>query len=130
MEQTQRRVDVCCPHLGFEIMVRWFFLIATELFSFGELPWSNFTNEEVVKRLRRAKRLDRPVHCPDFVYAILVDCWKIDPPFRSSVSQCRDMLEQYWESNSCNVEMSYYIWPSKGSAADPGGRVPARRPAP
>jgi hypothetical protein len=85
--------------------------LCTELFSFGETPWANYSNEEVIKRMKKPRKLDRPTMCPDFIYALQIECWKLDPVMRPTVDHCMTVMEAHWEQNECSDDMHSFVWP-------------------
>lgn len=53
-----------------------------EMFSFGQMPYENMMGVEVIEFLENGLRLPRPKKCPEAIYKIMEDCWKIDPKQR------------------------------------------------
>ena len=64
-----------------------------EIFNFArDTPYVNFEDSEIIEAASKAVlvpeqefiRLERPTHCPDKVYELLVKCWHKDPDCRPS----------------------------------------------
>ena len=63
-----------------------------ETFSWAELPWKGVADFEVMKRLQNREKLSQPQACPDSVYSILLECWKIDARMRISAAGIEQRL--------------------------------------
>jgi serine/threonine protein kinase len=64
----------------------WAFgVLAWELFTYGELPFPNLTNEQVlVKVSQQSSHLPAPDKCPEDVFLVMSSCWGRDPASRPS----------------------------------------------
>ncbi|PFX22845.1 Muscle, skeletal receptor tyrosine protein kinase [Stylophora pistillata] len=50
-------------------------VVLWEIFTFGLQPYYGYTNKEVMEFIQKGIHLGKPDNCPDFVYAIMKDCW-------------------------------------------------------
>lgn len=58
----------------------WSFgVLAWEIYTFGQMPYHDLTNEEVLKGIRGDLRLPKPENCPDTVLEMLAKCWEGNP---------------------------------------------------
>jgi len=57
----------------------WSFgVVCWEVFSMGEAPYSEMSNEAVLKGVTQSLRLKQPVDCPPNVYNLMMRCWQED----------------------------------------------------
>ena len=72
----------------------WMFgVLLWEVFSWAELPWDGLQDGEVMKAIQRRDKLEQPALCPADVYAVMLECWKLDVQSRSSAEQVSAALE-------------------------------------
>ena len=76
-------MDVWCAAVGFAFMSDSIFakyqaFIPTEIFALGELPWRHVDEGEIMHRLQNREKLAKSSHCPAALYALMLDCWKLD----------------------------------------------------
>ncbi|XP_062570806.1 uncharacterized protein LOC134232846 [Saccostrea cucullata] len=53
-----------------------------EIFAFGQLPYEDLTNCEVMAKVMNGHRMGQPRHCPIQVYNVMGECWKTEPDKR------------------------------------------------
>ena len=63
-----------------------------EIFSFGELPWRDVPDSQVMRSIKQTKKLSQPKVCPPEVYNIMQGCWKLDASVRLSSQTVSDQL--------------------------------------
>uniref|UniRef100_A0A914Q5F8 Protein kinase domain-containing protein n=1 Tax=Panagrolaimus davidi TaxID=227884 RepID=A0A914Q5F8_9BILA len=76
----------------------WAFgILCYEVFSYGSIPYSKMLNSEMIEFLKNGKRLEKPLNTPDYVYELMLNCWRENPSERSSFKEIckgiRIMLE-------------------------------------
>lgn len=61
-----------------------------ELWTFGNLPYHNWSNNEVMQRVIAGERLSAPPTMPQVVANMMISCWEVDMKLRPSfkVTQC------------------------------------------
>uniref|UniRef100_A0A8C1T4X8 Protein tyrosine kinase 7a n=1 Tax=Cyprinus carpio TaxID=7962 RepID=A0A8C1T4X8_CYPCA len=66
----------------------WSFgVLMWEVFSFGELPYAELTDDKVLEALQEGKlKLSPPQGCPSRVFKLMVRCWAASPKDRLSFS--------------------------------------------
>ncbi|XP_065652140.1 tyrosine-protein kinase transmembrane receptor Ror isoform X4 [Hydra vulgaris] len=94
------------------------FTVATDIFSFGVTMWEVFTfgmqpfygytNEEVVEFIKKGVLLPMPDDCPQWIYEIMIKCWKHDPEERILFADILKLLKGQFIDNEedqedCNV---------------------------
>jgi len=71
----------------------WAFGISLwEIFSGGKVPYGWMSNQEVYTDVPKGTRLPKPETCPDDVYLLMLDCWKLSPQDRPSFSNVTKRL--------------------------------------
>ncbi|XP_062985065.1 ephrin type-A receptor 1 [Elgaria multicarinata webbii] len=75
----------------------WSFGIVTwEVLSYGDKPYGDMTNQEVMKSIEDGYRLPPPVDCPSILYELMKVCWSYDrtrrPRFREICAQLEHFI--------------------------------------
>ncbi|XP_067047151.1 muscle, skeletal receptor tyrosine-protein kinase-like isoform X2 [Acropora muricata] len=74
-------------------------VVLWEIFTFGLQPYYGYTNKEVMQFIEKGIHLGKPDNCPDFVYAIMKECWLKDPEkrlkFREVIKRLQDPYHDY-----------------------------------
>lgn len=61
----------------------WSFgIVCWEVMSYGERPYWNWSNQEVIKSIERGYRLPAPMDCSEAVHQLMLDCWQKDRSHR------------------------------------------------
>ncbi|XP_043228941.1 ephrin type-B receptor 1-B-like [Amphibalanus amphitrite] len=100
----------------------WSFgIVAWEVMSYGERPYWNWSNQDVIKSIEKGYRLPAPMDCPEALHQLMLDCWQKErahrPPFASivrtldSLINCPETLRKVAPNRSAGS-----LWPP---AADP-----------
>jgi len=66
-----------------------------EICSDGEVPYSSLANKEILKEIEDGKRLSKPNSCPDQLYTIMNDCWKIKSEERPTWTQLFNRFKEF-----------------------------------
>ncbi|KAH8852318.1 Ephrin type-A receptor 3 [Schistosoma japonicum] len=82
----------------------WSFgIVAWELFSLGERPYWNWTNQAVISMLDKGYRLPPPNICPSDVYQIMTNCWNTNPDqrpdFNTICLRINHFIDSYLQTN-------------------------------
>ncbi|CAB0001646.1 unnamed protein product [Nesidiocoris tenuis] len=83
----------------------WSFgIVCWEVMSYGERPYWNWSNQDVIKSIEKGYRLPAPMDCPEAIYQLMLDCWQKErthrPTFGSIVKtldkliRCPDTLRK------------------------------------
>nr|CAH8832670.1 unnamed protein product [Trichobilharzia regenti] len=71
----------------------WSFgIVAWELFSLGERPYWNWTNQAVIAMVEKGYRLPAPKACSDDIYQIMTACWDNNPEYRPKFSSICEQI--------------------------------------
>lgn len=63
--------------------------------SYGERPYWNWSNQDVIKSIEKGYRLPAPMDCPEALYQLMLDCWqkqRTHRPTFASITQTLDNL--------------------------------------
>lgn len=92
------------------------FTIKSDVWSFGILLWEIFTlgdnpypaieaNKQFYNLLKSGYRMEKPSLCPNSIYALMQQCWNVNPLSRPSFTRLAEKLGLMIESNVRN----YYL---------------------
>uniref|UniRef100_A0A5S6QD80 receptor protein-tyrosine kinase n=1 Tax=Trichuris muris TaxID=70415 RepID=A0A5S6QD80_TRIMR len=109
----------------------WSFgIVMWEVLSYGERPYWDWTNQDVISNVEQGYRLPCPVNCPSVLYRLMRDCWKTErlrrPDFHTlhgaldSFLRCPDAL--FISNGNVNCQSpSSSLCPSLATVAVPAG---------
>ncbi|XP_022236459.1 ephrin type-A receptor 4-like, partial [Limulus polyphemus] len=83
----------------------WSFgIVCWEVMSYGERPYWNWSNQDVIKNIEKGYRLSAPMDCPEALHQLMLDCWQKERSYRPSfasivktldkLSRCPDSLRK------------------------------------
>uniref|UniRef100_A0A3P8U4V2 receptor protein-tyrosine kinase n=1 Tax=Amphiprion percula TaxID=161767 RepID=A0A3P8U4V2_AMPPE len=73
----------------------WSFgIVMWEVMSYGERPYWDMGNQDVIKAIEDGFRLPAPVNCPPHLHQLMLDCWQKDRTERPSFSQIHSALSK------------------------------------
>lgn len=78
----------------------------TELITYGRKPYQGMSNKEVVASLEKGYRMECPPGCPDQLYKLMMDTWKVDPVERPTFEAIVYRLEDFFHSEMQYTEAS------------------------
>ncbi len=70
-------------------------VLAWEVLTFGERPYWNWENVDVIKANKEQYRLPPPFNCPDCLYKLMLKCWQDDRTLRPTFSDIVLILDDY-----------------------------------
>ncbi|XP_077777181.1 ephrin type-A receptor 1 isoform X1 [Podarcis muralis] len=77
----------------------WSFgIVMWEVLSYGDKPYGDMTNQEVMKSIEDGYRLPPPVDCPSVLYEIMKVCWSYDRTRRPRFREIFAQLEHFMSS--------------------------------
>ncbi|CAB3984345.1 fibroblast growth factor receptor 4-like isoform X1 [Paramuricea clavata] len=79
-----------------------FAIVLWEIITLGASPYPGMNSQEVVSFLQNGMRMDKPKHCSDELYNLLLDCWQVPTLRRPNF----EMLARYLD-RMCNDEFEY-----------------------
>ena len=83
------------------------FMELSDVWSFGVLMWDIFqlgaaipygdiySGEKIIEFLQNGHRLSKPVLCPQYIYDMMLDCWKEKHLTRPTFSKLKSHLEYF-----------------------------------
>uniref|UniRef100_A0A3P9AAK2 Tyrosine-protein kinase n=1 Tax=Esox lucius TaxID=8010 RepID=A0A3P9AAK2_ESOLU len=78
----------------------WSFgILLYEIMTFGQMPYPNLTNYQVIQRLPTGYRMPCPPHCPKVMYDIMSDCWKENDMDRPTFETLQWKLEEFFDQD-------------------------------
>jgi len=130
-EISESSIDGAYTTRGGKIPVRWtapeaiafrkftsssdawsFGIVMWEVMSYGERPYWNWSNQDVIKAIEKGYRLPAPMDCPEAIHQLMLDCWQKErahrPAFSSIVKTldklicCPETLRKIAASQACN----------------------------
>ncbi|CAG11078.1 unnamed protein product, partial [Tetraodon nigroviridis] len=73
----------------------WSFgIVMWEVMSYGERPYWDMGNQDVIKAIEDGFRLPAPVNCPQHLHQLMLDCWQKERTERPSFSQIHSALSK------------------------------------
>uniref|UniRef100_A0A672H3A1 receptor protein-tyrosine kinase n=1 Tax=Salarias fasciatus TaxID=181472 RepID=A0A672H3A1_SALFA len=73
----------------------WSFgIVMWEVMAFGERPYWDMSNHEVMKAINEAFRLPAPMDCPSAIYQLMLQCWQHDRSKRPRFSDIVNILDK------------------------------------
>ncbi|XP_054641178.1 ephrin type-A receptor 2a [Dunckerocampus dactyliophorus] len=77
----------------------WSFgIVMWEVMAFGERPYWDMSNHEVMKAINEAFRLPAPMDCPSAIYQLMLQCWQHDRSTRPRFSDIVNILDKLLQS--------------------------------
>ncbi|KAJ8257716.1 hypothetical protein GJAV_G00188920 [Gymnothorax javanicus] len=77
----------------------WSFgIVMWEVMAFGERPYWDMSNHEVMKAINEAFRLPAPMDCPSAVYQLMLRCWLQDRSKRPCFNDIVNLLDKFLRS--------------------------------
>jgi len=65
-------------------------VLVWEIYTFGQMPYHDRPNEEVLKCVKNDLRLNKPDNCPDTVLEVMEKCWEGNPLARPTFQELLD----------------------------------------
>ncbi|XP_076330171.1 ephrin type-A receptor 4-like isoform X2 [Tachypleus tridentatus] len=73
----------------------WSFgIVCWEVMSYGERPYWNWSNQDVIKSIDKGYRLSAPLGCPEALYRLMLDCWQKERSLRPTFSAIVKTLDK------------------------------------
>ncbi|XP_056292788.1 ephrin type-A receptor 8 [Pseudoliparis swirei] len=69
-------------------------VVMWEVMSYGERPYWNLTNRDVIKSVEEGYRLPAPLGCPGPMHTLMLDCWQKDRSERPRFCQIVTVLDK------------------------------------
>uniref|UniRef100_A0A4W5P952 receptor protein-tyrosine kinase n=1 Tax=Hucho hucho TaxID=62062 RepID=A0A4W5P952_9TELE len=69
-------------------------VVMWEVMSYGERPYWDMSNQDVIKAIDEGYRLPPPMDCPVCLHQLMLDCWQTERTHRPSFTQILNMLDK------------------------------------
>ncbi|XP_077693190.1 ephrin type-A receptor 8 [Eretmochelys imbricata] len=69
-------------------------VVMWEVLAYGERPYWNMTNRDVINSVEEGYRLPAPMGCPTALHQLMLDCWQKDRSERPRFSQIVSILDK------------------------------------
>uniref|UniRef100_A0A8B9FFS6 receptor protein-tyrosine kinase n=1 Tax=Amazona collaria TaxID=241587 RepID=A0A8B9FFS6_9PSIT len=69
-------------------------IVMWEVLAYGERPYWNMTNRDVINSVEEGYRLPAPMGCPTTLHQLMLDCWQKDRSERPRFSQIVSILDK------------------------------------
>ncbi|XP_044741715.1 ephrin type-B receptor 1-B isoform X2 [Chrysoperla carnea] len=69
-------------------------IVCWEVMSYGERPYWNWSNQDVIKSIEKGYRLPAPMECPEAIYQLMLDCWQKERTHRPSFASIVTTLDK------------------------------------
>ncbi|XP_066547440.1 ephrin type-B receptor 2 isoform X6 [Amia ocellicauda] len=69
-------------------------IVMWEVMSYGERPYWDMTNQDVINAIEQDYRLPPPMDCPSALHQLMLDCWQKDRNNRPKFSQIVNTLDK------------------------------------
>ncbi|KAJ8389579.1 hypothetical protein AAFF_G00118160 [Aldrovandia affinis] len=69
-------------------------IVMWEVMSYGERPYWDMSNQDVIKAIEEGYRLPPPMDCPVALHQLMLDCWQRERNERPKFSQIVNMLDK------------------------------------
>ncbi|XP_075059777.1 ephrin type-A receptor 5 isoform X3 [Mixophyes fleayi] len=69
-------------------------IVMWEVMSYGERPYWEMTNQDVIKAVEEGYRLPSPMDCPAALYQLMLECWQKDRNSRPKFEEIVSMLDK------------------------------------
>ncbi|KAM9323294.1 ephrin type-A receptor 4-A-like [Pholidichthys leucotaenia] len=69
-------------------------IVMWEVVSYGERPYWDMSNQDVIKAIEEGYRLPAPMDCPVVLHQLMLDCWERERADRPTFSQILNMLDK------------------------------------
>ncbi|KAL3862131.1 hypothetical protein ACJMK2_008121, partial [Sinanodonta woodiana] len=69
-------------------------VVMWEIISYGERPYWNWSNQDVIKAVESGYRLPPPMECPEAIYQLMLDCWQKERGNRPKFQQIVKTLDK------------------------------------
>lgn len=75
-----------------------------EIYTFGDIPYGNIKEDDLIILLDCGGRLKRPKLCPEKVFQIMLECWNLEPKNRP---RFRHLAEYFMSQDFQNIIVEF-----------------------
>ncbi|KAK7895425.1 hypothetical protein WMY93_020750 [Mugilogobius chulae] len=70
-------------------------IVMWEVMSYGERPYWEMSNQDVIKAVEESYRLPGPMDCPEALYHLMMDCWQRERTSRPKFDEIVCLLDKF-----------------------------------
>uniref|UniRef100_A0A3Q2QDS9 receptor protein-tyrosine kinase n=1 Tax=Fundulus heteroclitus TaxID=8078 RepID=A0A3Q2QDS9_FUNHE len=70
-------------------------IVMWEVMSYGERPYWDMSNQDVIKAVEESYRLPGPMDCPEALYHLMMDCWQRERSSRPKFDEIVCLLDKF-----------------------------------
>ncbi|KAM9426166.1 ephrin type-A receptor 5 [Pholidichthys leucotaenia] len=70
-------------------------IVMWEVMSYGERPYWEMSNQDVIKAVEESYRLPGPMDCPEALYHLMMDCWQRERSSRPKFDEIVCLLDKF-----------------------------------
>ncbi|MFT7809700.1 ephrin type-A receptor 3-like [Arapaima gigas] len=101
-------------------------IVMWEVVSYGERPYWEMSNQDVIKAIDEGYRLPAPMDCPVVLHQLMLDCWEKGRSDRPKFGQIVNTLDQFIRNPGCLKELANSsVWQDPGTPEFAAGTVEA-----
>lgn len=87
----------------------WSFgVLIWEIVTLGASPYPGMNSQEVINFLQDCYRMDKPKHCSDELYVLMLDCWQVSPQRRPTFTELSQHLTKMFSDEREYIDMRMY----------------------
>ncbi|XP_078378637.1 fibroblast growth factor receptor 2-like isoform X1 [Oculina patagonica] len=87
----------------------WSFgIVLWEIVTLGASPYPGMNSQEVINFLQDCYRMDKPKHCSDELYVVMLDCWQVAPQRRPTFPELSQHLSKMISDEREYIDMRMY----------------------
>ncbi|XP_022782713.1 tyrosine kinase receptor Cad96Ca-like isoform X1 [Stylophora pistillata] len=87
----------------------WSFgVVLWEIVTLGASPYPGMNSQEVINFLQESYRMDRPKHCSEDLYILMMDCWQVAPQRRPTFVELSQHLSKMFSDEKEYIDMRMY----------------------
>ncbi|KAK6106109.1 Protein tyrosine kinase family protein [Brugia pahangi] len=95
----------------------WMFGVCMwEIFTYGVKPWQGVRNHNVILKIERGERLEKPHNCPQVLYNLLMRMWNFEALKRPTIFEVNRYLGFLMVQIDCHVPFGLLTAPSDNVA--------------
>lgn len=87
----------------------WSFgVVLWEIVTLGASPYPGMSSQEVINFLQDSYRMDKPKHCSEELYFLMLDCWQVAPQKRPTFTDLSQHLSKLFSDDREYIDMRMY----------------------
>uniref|UniRef100_A0A665W0L0 Ephrin type-A receptor 7 n=1 Tax=Echeneis naucrates TaxID=173247 RepID=A0A665W0L0_ECHNA len=83
-------------------------IVMWEVMSYGERPYWDMSNQDVIKAIEEGYRLPAPMDCPPGLHQLMLDCWQKDRAERPKFDQIVGILDKMIRNPECTPDFTAF----------------------